>query len=676
MIKLRNLLLEYSESTIKSTIDRWKSESPKVTDDIARLLIQRFDQVKDSLTQRMNIIVLPDELKKNNFYLNIDKYSFNDMVRLINSIPESPNKIKKDAIQKFVEKERIDEPTARSYVNRFMQKKDDLKHALSNGLEERGLNKDEIKNLIPRNLVMQDNYLDPRNWNWEKMEVMLDALFPVKYKGGDEEGENTANVDANQVYNKNGIEIYKSNDVHDCITYGQKQTYDWCVSKPGNSNYNYYRLGEKSPTFYFVFDRNQSSEKKGEYFINEYHAFVIQVNTDGESYVVSNANNTGGDKPAKTWEDIKSIIGSETWEKIKGLKSYFKPIGLTSIERGKKMVKGNPLTLDEFKDLSQDDKILYTQGMSADNRLTKDGKATAILLILPSYKINYEGRSTTLMNVAIDSGQKIPYYVLKEYPALAKRYAVFRFRHTNYGKDPIPLPYLQYLDEPAKEKYLKQFDSEVTLEQIERFFGEKLAKEYVDKQLSIFSYLPQSATKYMDDKQKQLFGVYGKLFNNWKFDDNFNLSDEKLEEMEKMPEQGANPMPLISKQWLKLSSNEKKIIIALIKKYNNNKEIGKDDMPKYIEFMYAAPIVIENGNTNLILTPNDLEFQEWTLSEENGKIIYNNIKENNIEINNEILSMGYPSSPSTKLYKMDDLKIKSKDQINEQLKRMQLLAGL
>ena len=88
--------------------------------------------------------------------------------------------------------------------------------------------------------------------------------------------------------------------------------------------------------------------------------------------------------------------------------------------------------------------------------------------------------------------------------------------------------------------------------------------------------------------------------------------------------------------------------------------INKDNFAKYIEFIYAAPIIIENGDNNLILTPNNLEFETWSLIDNNGKPLYNNIKNEEIELNGDIISMGYPSNPSNKIYKMSDLKIKNK----------------
>jgi hypothetical protein len=95
MIKLSTLLLELSESHILKTITRWKNENPQVEDKTARALIQRFEQVQSSLETKLDILAIPDELKKGNKYKSIDNYSYEDMMKLIRSIPENPDKVKK-----------------------------------------------------------------------------------------------------------------------------------------------------------------------------------------------------------------------------------------------------------------------------------------------------------------------------------------------------------------------------------------------------------------------------------------------------------------------------------------------------------------------------------------------------------------------------------------------------
>jgi hypothetical protein len=184
------------------------------------------------------------------------------MVNLLKSLPQNEEKIKKEAIKKFVDKEQIDKATAQSYVARFMNKKKDLKYAVENGTEDERFTKEEVKKFIPARLLANDLYLDPRNYRWQNLEQMLDALFPTQIKVG-EEGENLAETDADKIYSKGDIEVYKCDEVHKCIQYNptvtttSRKKYGWCVAQPGNTNYDFYRFQETSPTFYFIFDRIQ-----------------------------------------------------------------------------------------------------------------------------------------------------------------------------------------------------------------------------------------------------------------------------------------------------------------------------------------------------------------------------------------------------------------------------------
>jgi len=668
---LKSLLLEYSEKTIQTTINRWKSTNPKVDDTLARQFIQRFDQIKSGLSSKLDIVVLPDELKKGNNYLNIDKYSYEDMEKLINSLPENPEKVKKDAINRFVEKYNVDKSTAQSYVARFLSKKDTLKFAVQNGLEDAGFSKEDILKFIPKKIQSRDAFLDPRNWDWQSFEQMLDAIFPSqKTVSGDETNE--ASTDLDRIYNKDGIEIYKGDDVHKCISYNpvidKRKKYGWCVTQVGNTNYDYYRFGDKAPTFYFVFDRSKTSEPNYSPFKDQWHAFVIQVTADNKEYIVTGADNRGDmSTKDKGWEGIANLVPPETWSKIKNLKDYFKPIALSPVERGRKFASGKNLSLDEFKELSQDEKILYIQGKASKNQISND-----ILEILPKYKIDLQGRSTTLANIAIDSGQEFPYSVLKNNESLAKRYAIFRFRHTNYGNRPIPLPYAKYLDEEAKEKYLKTFDKNLTFEYIEKYFGDKQAKKYVDKQSKKLDYLPQDAIKYISDpKLKNLYSIYTKLFKNWRFSENTNISDEELENQKEMPEQDVTPSPLTYDDWKSLSSQEKQTILNLAK-------TSDSDISKYLIVSYAVPFFLQDNNQIYALLPTDNSNEEWVISDMNGKSLLKT-PSSDISFNGEEMYSAYPdysSENAKRIYPLSAIKINNKDVTLSEIKRMLKLAGI
>ena len=647
MISLKQILLkEYSDKVIQNTIERWKKEKSDIDDKQARAVINRFDQVKSGLSSKLDILNLSNELRQGQNYLNIDKYSLSDMVNLLRSIPEKEDKVKKEAAKKFSEETGIPEAATRSYVARFFSNKSNLQLAAKEGNDQ--FSKEEVLNFIPKQLQRGDMFLDPRNWRWEQFEQMLDAIYPSQ-KQSEDGNENYATTDADKVYDKDGIEIYKGDDINKCISYSPKldttgrKKYGWCVSQVGNTNYDYYRFEERSPTFYFVFDRNKPSTPEHSRFDDKWHAFVVQVNKvqNEESYRITSADNDS-DTKAKSWEDIQKIVPSDIWSKIKGLKDYFKPIDLSAVERGRKFASGKSLSLDEFKELNTEEKILYIQGKASKNQISNE-----ILQILPKFKIPLEGRSTTLANVAIDSGQKFPYSVLKNNEALAKRYAIFRFRHTDYAKDAIPLPYIQYLDDAAKEKYLEIYDDNLNFDYVKRYFGENTLKIYTNNKAKNFDLITPEYIKYIDDPKLQtIYGIYNKLIKNWQFSDTFGLSEEQLENIQDSPEQDVDPKPIYIKDWNKFTPEEQKAIIKLAEQTN-----GKE---KYITLIYALPYIIKEGSEYFFLLPENEYYENWSLINQSGKIIKKYSGEDEL-IEGEPLISGYPNyQEPKKIYNIED----------------------
>jgi len=635
------LIREYTEKTINTTIERWQETNPSIDVALAKQVIQRFDQVKSGLSTKLQQVALPDELKQGQNYLNIDKYSWDDMVKLLRSLPEKDDKIKKDAIAMFMEKERIDKGIASSYVIRFMNNRRNLKYAIENGTEDGNFTKEEVKKLIPQRLIMAGQFLDPRAWDFGQMEHMLDALFP--YYGKEEEGgeQNTATTDADKVYEQNGIEIYKGDAQHKCVSYnpteGGRKKYGWCIAQTGNSNYDYYRFQQgTNRMFYICFDRNQPES-------NKWHAFVIHVGEDNSQYWATSAKNDG-DNNSKSWEGLSKFVDPQTWDRIKGLQRVFKYIPPSKAEIASAALRGKKLSAADFIELDYDTKEQYVQSNAG-------SLSPEILGVLDK----------ELKNLAINYGQKFPYSDLKDNEGLAKRYAVFRFRHTNYSKDPIPLPYVKYLDDEAKQKYLATFDDNLTYEYIEKFFGPKATEDYVQKQVNNFDFLPKDAIKYIKDpKQRKIFEVYSKLFEPWKFGDKTNLDEEELSTSFDMPVQDVDPKPITAKQWNQLSPEDKDVIFKLAFKAN-----GKD---KYSTLLYALPYIIESGNENYVLLPiknDDYSYEDWVLVDSNDRVIkkYNGSE---YKIGEQPLVLGFPNidEDPRRVYPMSDLK-SAGDNINE-----------
>lgn len=634
-------LSEYSDKTIKDTIERWKQISPNIEDNQAKQLIQRFDQIKSGLKQKFDIIVLPDELKKGNNYLDIDKYSYNDLVNLINSIPENPEKIKKEAVARF-NKQGVDKPLAQSYVARFLNKKENLKYATEHGTEDETFSKKEVLDFIPKNLIQKELYLDPRNWRWEPFEQMLDALFPREYKEVEGE-ENSASTNADKVFDDGTIEIYKGDDVNKCISYNpslpgeKRKKYGWCVTQPGNVNYDHYRFEERTPTFYIIFDRSKPSTPDISPFDNQWHAFVIQANKDGKSYIITGADNRI-DNRVESWKGISKIVPKETWEKLKNLKEYFKSIPLSAVERGRKFASGKTLSADEFKELSQDDKILYVQGKSSKNELTDD-----ILKILPKYKISYEGRSTTLANVAIDSGQQFTWNQLKDHESLARRYAIFRFRHTNYGSVPIPFPFIKFLDEESQLKYFNTFPKTTKFDWVEEYFGPKITKIYVEGEANKLSYLPKEAINYIPSNLRGIYNTLFQLQQNW-VEEKPNEAD-----LQTSPDLGVEPNRITYQQYIKIPKNDRDRAIELSNKSQ--------------DIMYSIPTVFKGQQNYYLLPMNVLKntFKtegDWVIIDDNDKIVQKLNNLNDLTINNEgIFSVEIQNDKINRLYPVNKVKI-------------------
>lgn len=628
------LLREYPESKITQLLSKWGIKTGTSEEKVARKLITRFEQIKGAIDSKR--AMLPTKITSEVSDLkNIDLYSFEQLVALIKAYPESEDKIKKEAIKMFVEKEFLPRDVVQSYVARFMNKKDDLKYAVQSGIEDL-YTKQEVLNFIPNPLQRDERYLDPRNYKWEDFEQMLDALFPSQKKA--EDGEiNTAESTGDKIYDKDGIEVYKCDEQSKCIAYNPTQgtgrkKYGWCVSSPGGSMYDSYRFRDTAPTFYFIFDRNKSSEPMHSPFQDKWHAIVIQVGKGEQFYIVTSANNDR-DATVKSWDEISTLVPSDTWNKIKNLKEYIKPVPLSNTERARKLASGRTLTIEEFKELSEDEKILYVLGKGSKNDLSK-----SILEILPLYKINYEGRTTTLANIAIDAGQDFEYGLLEKYENLAKRYAIFRSRHTLHGQKPIPLPFVKYLDDAGKEKYLDTFNDNLTFEYIEKYFGEKAAKDYADSRAKVFGYLPSAAFKYITDpKVRKIYTILGKSTANWINEEGTNVDEELLKQKIVMPRQRVNPVPFTYREWKSLNLQERQILVQLAKKYSGKAE--------YLELLYALPIVVVDQSTDYVLVAAhirdavDNTYDDWILADMNGNekaaingedIILNNINMNSL----------------------------------------------
>jgi len=172
----------------------------------------------------------------------------------------------------------------------------------------------------------------------------------------------------------------------------------------------------------------------------------------------------------------------------------------------------------------------------------------------------------------------------------------------------------------VKLKYFELFKKkDIIFEYIPKYFGDSFAKEYVDEQVQDFKYIPDAALEYISDKKtKLLYSVVHKLYKNWVYDSNTNKSEEKLEQIDQMSASKITPAPLMYDDWKQLSSEERKIIVAIIKKYGNKNN------PEYEFIKYAMPYIVISKGQELVLLPKSKEddlYSTWVLVDENANII-------------------------------------------------------
>jgi hypothetical protein len=497
-------LQEYSEKLIKGIVDKFKDAADERT---IRNLIQTFDRVKDALATKKGVVI-PDRLKDGNRFKDITLYTFDELANLVRTLPVDEKKLKADAVTYYINSEKIDPGTAKSYVDRFFRNKAELKAMVKGSDEEE---KKTALAQIPKKLQSRDLFTDIKNWSdFGELERMLDSLFPLK--GSDtKDDSNDAETDADKIYSNGGVEIYIGDEQHKCINYGKGNYYKWCVVQTGSENmyfnYRFSQYGE-SRMFYIVIDRNRSDKKKvDKTFEDQWHAFVIHIGEKG-TYWVTGADNRV-DKVVGSWDGIGEYIPSDIWSKIKGLKDSLKFVPPTRGEVLSQALKGKRLSVNDFNALPYEEKTAYIRTNSPSNIINSE---------------LFAAFDNELKNLAINSGRKSSYEEIKDSPALAKRYAITRSRHENYGKMPIPLPFIKYLDNDSQRKYQKKFQEDyLDYDPLEKFFDKDIVKDYVSEKVKNLDYLPKEAKKYMDNKEKALYDIYSIAFN----DTNIKLIDDK-----------------------------------------------------------------------------------------------------------------------------------------------------
>jgi hypothetical protein len=187
---------------------------------------------------------------------------------------------------------------------------------------------------------------DILKYKFSQLETLMDTFAPPVTKVRQ---MNTAEIQGNAIYNKDGIEVYLGDDRHKCVTYkhyfiDQTKTdseYSWCIARDDASNlFNNYRygVGYDSPRiFYFVIDRNLPNSDPN-------HVFVVHV-FDDEKYGYTSANNEG-DSTDLDWDELCDEAPSLKDHNVPA--SIFKPKSLTAEEQYLFALTQNKVTSDDL----------------------------------------------------------------------------------------------------------------------------------------------------------------------------------------------------------------------------------------------------------------------------------------------------------------------------------------
>lgn len=659
-IKLLDLINNITEGYSKKLVDDLVTLYSSQTDlDVPTITtyINRFGDLKDAIrkkfedesTRELFSTLIPQDLQNNNLYLDIQKWkNFDDLKRVVDGASKKAEDIYKKAIGYFKRKNpEGNEAAIKSYVNRFKRIVIDLKNKVEA--------KDEAAlNAIPKHLLDQDKYLTITNWdNFRELENLLDTVYPVSSnKSKPTEEINTGETDADRIYKSGDIEVYKADSEHKCVRYGRNQYYSWCISYTGGRSLYYdYRLGRYSSRplmFYFVMDRSQTDEKKGNRFVNPYHIVVIHA-MDNEKYTVTTADNDADQPNGGTkWENLGRYFkapntiyqnkdnidqGQHLWSKIKDLKHLFKYIKPTKEELRYKELKGKKYSLQEYGALTAEDKKLW---LSA-NASTPGVITSEILRSLDAGS----------KNLLINHGKKFKFNDLKSNKGLLRRYADVYAR--KYIDNPeydssefnLPVTYVPYLEREDKireklliDAYYKKYVSEtLDFEDIVKYFPESYISRYIDEQIKTLDWLPPEAEKHMSSKQKSLYKAYSASF----LDANLEYSDDaKLEDGEK-EKSGLKSLAvgkLSFESFNKLDGEERKKWISLVKKVGSTYKFygDKDSQDPNSGFLLGVPIMfLINGKlyfwSQYEPTKNKLESsKEFWLFDENGKVLIKGTK--------------------------------------------------
>lgn len=613
-IKLTSLLKEYSDKTIKSMVELYKTQTQDSEEQI-KSNIKRFQQLTDSIGKKLKdknplmINIIPKEFQDNNKFRDITLYKNYDLLlKVLKSADSKPVDVYKQAIERFKKQDEYTDPRIfGNYVARFKQNLP----ALIQRVEAKDR---ETLSLVPKDLIKGDAYKNILNWwDFHTMEHMLDALFPYENKGGDDNANDaTGGTDLVYKNESDGIEVYKGDEEHKCIKYSKG--YSWCIGNTMYSSYRYRQSQGNNRLFYFVFDRTQPKD-------NKYHVCVIHAFENGK-YKFTNAKNSPGEQPyeATSWKNLgeemsKDKEGKNLWNKIKDLQSYFKFIPPNRDELRRLGFKGKNMSLDTFATLDPEDKRDWLRANATDRNIV----TPEIVKALPPF-------GEVSKNDLINYDRIFSFDELKSNLGLLKRYPDYRF--TRHMDEPLPYEFITYLKEDLQKLYYDKFEEEyLTFDEIEKYFSKDILNSYINKQLNKFDFLPDEAKKYMDKDQKDIFDIYSTVYKDIEY---YGMPSEKDTIA---PARRAIISDLSYKTFNSIDPSIRKKFVEMLRNIGSNiKNINKYN-PSINDggFFTGMPVSFEyNGKLYFLMPVNKISMSgekskddnKYAIVDENGSLAY------------------------------------------------------
>jgi len=224
--------------------------------------------------------------------------------------------------------EAYSENAIKAFIKKFSEEADDLNIAISEPQLRAYIDRfDTLKN-SPK---ITNKDLNSDYWNISKLIRLVTST-----KGAEvpEEVESTPDV----VYNQDGLVIYNGSKEGNCLTYGSGEK--WCITRGSFGSYRY-DASRKNPTFYLVKDNNLSDSDNKSFF-------VVVVGSDNTYKVSDRSNNDVGGRGTE-WERWESwSFVEQNFPSVRGLRSVFKYIPLSSAEKMNQSYKHSAIPIREF----------------------------------------------------------------------------------------------------------------------------------------------------------------------------------------------------------------------------------------------------------------------------------------------------------------------------------------